>query len=136
MQRDPRTELTRQWLQTASEDLELAALALRAEPALLSGAVFHSQQAFEKSLKGFLAWHEKPLARTHNLSGLVTLCEQIDPTFTTLAEDAAMVNPFATQFRYPPLATAPTQPDAADALRAARGAFAFVCERLPALRQP
>ena len=50
MQRNPQATLTRQWLQVADEDLALGALALQARPPLLSGALYHCQQAFEKAL--------------------------------------------------------------------------------------
>lgn len=64
MQRDPKAELTREWLQVAEEDLRLADLALRANPPLLTGAVYHCQQAFEKALKAFLTWHSPQPDRT------------------------------------------------------------------------
>ena len=136
MQRNPQATLTRQWLQTAAEDLALADLALRASPPLLSGALYHCQQAFEKALKGFLIWHSYPLQRTHNLIALLQLCQQVDPGFSTLSGDAALVNPFATQFRYPPLTNVPSASDAAAALGAARNALAFVLQRLPPATHP
>ena len=87
----------------------------------MSGAVYHCQQAFEKTLKGFLTWHAYPFQRTHNLPGLLQLCDQVDAAFSALASDAALLTPYATQFRYPPILVPPTESDAADALRAARG---------------
>jgi hypothetical protein len=36
---DPKSELTRQWLQVAHDDLALAELANQADPPLLSGVV-------------------------------------------------------------------------------------------------
>jgi HEPN domain-containing protein len=62
---DPRSELTRQWLRVASDDLSLAKLANSADPPMLSGVVYHCQQAFEKALKAFLVWHRQPVPRTH-----------------------------------------------------------------------
>ncbi len=61
---DPRSELTRQWRQVAADDLRLAELASRADPAMLSGAVYRCQQAFEKALKAFLVWHGQSIPRT------------------------------------------------------------------------
>jgi hypothetical protein len=49
---DPKSELTRQWLRVAADDLGLAELANAADPPMLSGVVYHYQQAFEKMLKG------------------------------------------------------------------------------------
>lgn len=136
MQLDPKAELTRQWLQAADEDLRVAGVVIGASPPLLSGAMYHCQQGFEKALKAFLAWHAFPLQRTHNLLGLVQLCSQIDASFSALAGDAAVVAPYATQFRYPPFSGAPQESDATDALRAARQAFAFTIQRLPPHTHP
>lgn len=80
---DPKADLTRQWLQVASEDLRLAELAYRADPPILSGALNHCQQAFEKALKAYLLWHGRSIPRTHALPDLVLRCQQIDPAFLT-----------------------------------------------------
>jgi hypothetical protein len=42
---DPKSELTRQWLQIADDDLTLAELANHADPPMLSGEVYRCQQA-------------------------------------------------------------------------------------------
>src|SRR5687768_8389796 len=95
---DPTTDLTRQWLQVAAEDLNLAELANRVDPPLLSGVVYHCQQAFEKVLKAFLAWHAQPFRRTHDLVELVGDCEHLDPSFSALAERAKGISPYGTAF--------------------------------------
>lgn len=41
---------------------------------------FHGQQAAEKLLKAFLAYHGRPLLRTHDLIALLTVCVEIDPS--------------------------------------------------------
>lgn len=86
---DPKSELTRQWLQVATEDLDL-----------------------------------------------VALCQQIDPSFSSLTVPAARVSPYGTAFRYPPIAAGPTSLDALEALGLARDALAFVMARLPATVRP
>jgi HEPN domain-containing protein len=136
MQRSPKEELTRQWLVAASEDVGLAGLAAQARPPYISGALYHCQQAFEKALKGFLTWHGQPVYRTHNLPGLLTLCEQFDSTFIALAADAALLTPYATQFRYPPIPVTATEAEAVDALSAARNALGFVLKQLPPATHP
>lgn len=128
---DPRSELTRQWLKVAADDLRLAELANQADPPMLSGVVYHCQQAFEKALKAFLVWHRQPVPRTHALPDLVILCDQIEPTFSTLAASAAQITPYGTAFRYPPIVVGPTDLDALEALDAARDVKAFVLARLP-----
>jgi HEPN domain-containing protein len=133
---DPKTELTRQWLQVAADDLSLAELANSADPPLLSGVVYHCQQVFEKALKAFLVWHAQPVPRTHSLPDLVGLCQQIDPAFSPLAVAAAHVSPYGTVFRYPPIVVGPTDLDATEALDLARDALTFVLARLPNTVRP
>jgi hypothetical protein len=43
---------------------------LAAEPPDPEGGLFHSQQAAEKALKGFLTWHDVPFRRVHELDQL------------------------------------------------------------------
>ncbi|MCC7103514.1 MAG: HEPN domain-containing protein, partial [Chloroflexi bacterium] len=127
---------TRQWPLTAQEDIRLAELAIAATPPLLSGALYHCEQAFEKALKAFLTWHGQPFQRTHDLSILVQLCQQIDQTFSALATDSALVTPYATEFRYPPVLVPPAESDATDALRATRATLACALSRLPPTTHP
>jgi hypothetical protein len=56
---------TRSWLERAGKDLRAAQHALTASPALLEDALFHCQQAVEKTLKAFLTWHGRPFRKTH-----------------------------------------------------------------------
>lgn len=64
-----RTHLARQWLRKASHDLRTAELAVGAQDELWDSVAFHAQQVAEQALKGFLAWHNLPFHRTHNLVG-------------------------------------------------------------------
>ena len=114
----------------------LAELAYGADPPMLSGVVYHRQQTFEKVLKAFLVWHGQVVPRTHALTDLVLLCEQIDAAFSSLAATAAQVTPYGTAFRYPPIVVGPTDLDALEALDAARDATAFVLARLPSAVHP
>jgi hypothetical protein len=61
---------TRTWFIKAAHDIRMAELALRDDPAMTDQAVYHSQQAAEKVMKGFLTWHERIFRKTHNLVGL------------------------------------------------------------------
>ena len=55
------------WVAKARDDVRGAKIDLEAEPPLLTDSLFHCQQAVEKALKGYLAWHDKPFRRTHDL---------------------------------------------------------------------
>lgn len=135
-----RAALARTWLARASEDLAMARLATGAERPLLASAVYHCQQAFEKSLKGFLAWQDQPLRKTHELEALVALCARIDPNFDRLIEPASIVSPYAFKFRYPsvdseglplPEPSEPSREETDRALALAEEAVQLVLARLP-----
>lgn len=58
----------RPWFVKAEHDLRAADVLLAATPPLLGEAAYHCQQAAEKSLKGFLSWHDIPFSKTHDLA--------------------------------------------------------------------
>lgn len=89
------------WLLFAEYDLKTAKLILEADEGLLSTALYHIQQCAEKALKGYLLFKKVPIKKTHDIIGLTEYCITIDPTFSTILEDAADVNPFSTATRYP-----------------------------------
>lgn len=123
--------LVRQWLVKAHNDLLLARRAAEVEPPLFDGAVYHCQQAAEKALKAFLAFHEQPLMRTHNLPELLGHCMEIYPDLSTLREAAIVLNPYATQFRYPGDAIAPPQDAVSQALRLAGEVLETINNTIP-----
>lgn len=65
-----RIEDVREWLRHVQVDLRAGAHDLEASPSLFDDVVFHAQQAPEKSIKGFLVWHDRPFRRTHDLAEL------------------------------------------------------------------
>ncbi len=54
----------REWLAKVALDLRGAQIDLQAEPPLLEDALFHCQQAIEKTLKALLVWHDTPFRDT------------------------------------------------------------------------
>jgi HEPN domain-containing protein len=89
------------WINKAKSDLHLAEKGVKEDDLTLDTAIFHTQQCAEKALKGFLAFHEKPLNKTHDLLKLLEMCCYIEVGFSALQADAAVLSPFATEFRYP-----------------------------------
>ena len=67
----PRDEVlagdTRAWLEQAVKDLRRVEILLAVTPPDVEGALFHSQQAAEKALKGFLTWHDIAFRQVHEL---------------------------------------------------------------------
>ena len=132
MPHDPvRVAETHEWLQRASLDLRGAKIDLDAEPPLLEDALFHCQQAVEKTLKGFLAWNDVAFRKTHSLEELGAACEAIDPTLQGAVDPAVPLTEFAWAFRYPGDHPAPTTEEASQGLATAMRTVAAVVARLP-----
>jgi HEPN domain-containing protein len=114
------------WLERAERDLLLAELALHSVPSLREATVFNSQQAAEKALKGFLAAHGTPARKTHELLALISACAEIESDFDALAEDATILTPYVSEYRYPGGPLEPSYDAARDAIQRARKIVDFV----------
>jgi len=121
----------REWLERAVDDLREAEHDLTAAPPLVRGSVFHSQQAAEKALKAFLAAHDHPFPKTHDLDSLGTAVVALDPTLATAVDRAKDLTPYAWRFRYPGTPLAPTEDETRKALALAREVHSAILARLP-----
>jgi len=88
-----KADIVRGWLRKAASDVVMMDAGLKAEA--YDGACFHAQQAAEKYLKSFLAFHDQPFPYTHNLGDLTELCASIDVQFRTFTPQAAALTPYA-----------------------------------------
>jgi HEPN domain-containing protein len=121
---------THAWLVRARNDLEAARLMIGAQ--LYAEALFHCQQAAEKALKAFLAYHQRPFRKTRTMLELKEEIAAIDPSLESIVILANALSDYAWRFRYP---GAPYEPDALEATEALRKAEMTVREieqRLPA----
>ena len=118
-----RLEETRAWLDRARRDLRAAKLLIAGDSS--AEALFHCQQAVEKALKAFLAFHQKPFRRTHDLSDLSQDCLSIDDSLQPVIAEAESLTQYAWRFRYP---GAPYEPEADEAHREMQKAAAVVDE--------
>ena len=116
--------------QSARDLLSAKRLAGGSEP-YLDTAIYHCQQCAEKSVKGWLVYHDSTFEKTHDLRLLVTLASEIEPKFTEWFEIAELISPYATAYRYPGEILEPTKEEFQDALKAATQFYDFVCSRLP-----
>ena len=107
----PRREAAK-WLRQAAKDRSAAQVLVGPEP---SRSVFHSQQAAEKAIKAFLAFHQIPFRKTHDLADLGLQCASVDPSLEAILREVADLTDYASAFRYP---DAPYEPDADEAARA------------------
>jgi HEPN domain-containing protein len=122
---------TRACLEKAAMDLRSARVDLEAIPPILGDALFHCQQAVEKTLKGFLAWHDRPFRKTHDLVEPGMQCSAIDEGYEELLRRAAPLTEYAWKFRYPGDVAEPTAGEAERALALAAAVVSAAAERLP-----
>jgi HEPN domain-containing protein len=127
---------TRGWLQRAADDLGAGAADLKVEPAFTGDAVFHAQQAAEKSMKGHLTWHSRIFRKTHNLTELGRMCAQVDATLEPLLERAARLTDYAWKYRYPGEPEEPSREEAESALALGREVYDTIVAMLPADVRP
>ena len=78
--------------------------------------MYHCQQAAEKALKAYLTDQNAIVRKTHDLEVLIGLCAEYDPSFENLADAADILNPYATEFRYPGDVTEPGREDVKEAI--------------------
>lgn len=135
---DAKRELVRAWLLKARNDLETARQISDLPDGHLDAAIYHCQQAAEKAVKGFLAFHDHRLERTHDVERLVRLAAAYEPGFATWVNVASLLTPYATAYRYPGEAAVlePSRKEFEDALSSATGLVAYVRSVVPAEVQP
>jgi len=95
------TDYVKSWFQRADEDLALIEVILKEESFSPNPVCFHAQQAAEKYLKGFLAYHDLHTRKIHDLETLIKDCIKIDKSFEELCENANFLNQFYIESRYP-----------------------------------
>jgi len=123
-------EEVQQWLRLAFDDLRLADLAVDAEPPMTGLALYHAQQAAEKSLKGFLVSRGSGYPLSHNLATILKPALAFDPTLEQVVLPALNLTGFATLYRYPGEPEEPTTEEARRWVSAARSVYEAVLGRL------
>lgn len=127
--------MAREWLVRATDDL-IAAHRMMEAPQIPDIAAFHSQQAAEKALKGYLVWHDSPIGKTHDLGTLTFQCREVDAEFDQVIAIARRLTPFAIVSRYPDTGITVDEIEATEALTDSEGLYRFVVERLPEAVRP
>ena len=135
---DPK--LVQAWLRKAMHDLRTAELLSANEDGPLDTAIYHCQQAAEKAVKGFLCYAGIPIEKTHDVERLIKLASQHRSEFSQWLDEAEIVTPYATRFRYPMEdLNAPMEPSSsefAEALDATQRLYHFVLSVLPPETHP
>ena len=119
--------LTGEWLRKALHDLQTARITAGAVDGPLDTAIYHCQQAAEKTMKGWLTAHNIPFERTHDVRLLIRYAAQTRPDFADLAGAAELLTPYASIFRYPGLTdeSVPSREEFDAALRHSESIFDF-----------
>ncbi|MBA7576908.1 hypothetical protein ES708_18750 [subsurface metagenome] len=118
------------WLRKASADLRAAEIDLGAQPPLIEDALFHCQQAVEKTLKAFLTARDSPFRKTHDLDELGRMCIEHDRSLENVLLSATYLTVFAWEFRYPGESTIPPLGEAVDARHMATRVYEAVMDKL------
>ena len=124
-------EEVRLWLLKASRDLMAAEADINYSPPLVEDALFHCQQAAEKSMKAFLTAHDSVFRRTHDLDELAIACESIDHSLVEVLGPARDLTVFAWEFRYPGDFAEPPLEEVQEYLALANRVFQTIVDRLP-----
>lgn len=97
----PHYNSEKKWLNRASRDLRIARLSFEIEDPDFVVACYLSQQWSEKSIKSFLALHGKRNIKRHDVSDLSDAVIAIDETAEPILREAATLDPYAIEIRYP-----------------------------------
>lgn len=92
-----------QWFKKSAENLRLAKLILNLDEKFYEHVCFNTQQAAEKSIKGYLTHHKVRFDKTHNIAALTSLISGIDKDLADkiALTDANVLTKFAVRVRYP-----------------------------------
>lgn len=114
----------REWLEKADADARTMHLVMKGEDPLTGIACFHAQQCAEKCLKAFLTAHERVVEKTHDLTDLLRMCQEIEPAYGTFGEICAELSGYAVEVRYPGEED-PTVENAREMIRASNDIYQF-----------
>ena len=93
-------QYSKEWFEKAEKDLKTAKyLFTKKDTDFFENIAFLCQQFVEKYLKGFLAFHNKPIDKTHIIEKLLWHCNKIDD-FSSV-KNVAGLSIFAVNRRYP-----------------------------------
>ena len=135
---EAKRDLVRAWLTKSRNDLDTAKQISALPQGHLDAAIYHCQQASEKAVKGFLAFYDHGLERTHDLRRLIHIAAGDDSSFSQWRDAAITLTPYATAYRYPGTSTTlePSRTEFDEALKSATNLVTFVCSLLPGEVQP
>ncbi len=118
------------WLAVAAKDLAGVRKCLRDDDETLELSAYHLQQAVEKAFKALLAFHKKPIPKTHDLVRLLELCVEVDPASVQWKDDARDLSEYHTNSRYPDDFFIVTRPEVEFLFEEAKKIYSYIRERV------
>ncbi len=94
-------DVAKRWFSKGDNDLMVGDYILTMPNPPTDTICFHSQQAAEKYLKGFLTFHGVETPKIHDIEELISMCIEIDPDFHKLLDIASDLSGYAVEVRYP-----------------------------------
>ena len=95
-----KAEYIKNWLFRANEDIAVIKSLVNAGAEYYTSSIcFYAQQASEKFLKAYLAYHDVDFPRTHDLDFLLLECQKIDKEAFQI--DFKSLTDFGVSVRYP-----------------------------------
>ena len=128
---DPKSELVKQFLMRADDDLRVSELILKDSDPVFWGAAFHAQQCAEKALKSLLTFHDIRAGKTHDIDDLLKLSFPVLPRLKEFKDRASSFTVYAVDSRYPVQYSDVTNKEAIEANEIARSIFETVLNALP-----
>ena len=89
------------WLAKAANDMLNIENNVAADNIPWDTVYFHAQQAAEKTIKAYLAYHSLPITRTHDLVALLSKATEIESSLKQLTGVCQRLNYYAVSSRYP-----------------------------------
>lgn len=133
---DSKGKLARDWLKRAKGDFAVARELAPKGPQFFVFSLFHSQQAVEKGLKGFMVWHELYFKRVHDIATLGSACRSKFPKVAQAARTADFLTRHAVTTRYPGEDEDPNKAETMHGLRVAKALLKEVFKHLPSEIHP
>jgi HEPN domain-containing protein len=123
-----KVNIVKGWLDFANKDISCAKHLLGMRPVPLEIICYHSEQAAEEAVKGFLIYYNVEPPRTYDLEMLCRMCMDIDNTFDKLIEPCGRLARYGEQIY--PLEMQISHNDMRTAIADADHVMEFVLQRL------
>jgi HEPN domain-containing protein len=94
-------DVAKRWFSKGNNDLVAGDYILTMQNPPTDTICFHSQQAAEKYLKGFLTFHGVEAPKIHGIEELISMCVKIDSEFSKLYDIGSDLSGYAVEVRYP-----------------------------------